>query len=494
MKMKRFFGPDMRSVIQQVRDSQGPDAVILSNRRVEGGIEVVAAIDYDEDAFAQVAQHDASRASQPAPPQEPPSADRRGDRQPTLASLLRKPFADRAASLAAALKMQSASDAGEPAAPITETVGIAPPTRLEPLAPIDRPEPTSPIAPSAARLESIASAQAAAAFVGTAHAQAEQIPVSEPPKSGGLEDRGLAAMRRELQAMRDMLEQQLTQLAWQDTVRRHPLHASALHELMTLGMAPDLARDLVQRLPAQMLDAEDARVRILSLLAQSLPPALTDPLAQGGVVALLGTTGVGKTTTLAKLAARFALSHGTAAVALVSTDGYRIGAHEQLRMFGRLLGVTVHIVTEPAELGATLSALADVPLVLIDSAGMGPRDGRMADQYALFTQIRQSVASYLVLSASSQPDTLDETVRRFARLKPAGAVITKVDEASNLGGVLSVTLRHRLPVAYLSDGQRVPEDLHRAAIPELLARAVELGRQRREEQAKHVNQAVFAQP
>ncbi len=485
MKMKRFFGPDMRSVIQQVRDSQGPDAVILSNRRVEGGIEVVAAIDYDEDAFAQAAQHDASRASQPAQPQEPPSADRHGDRQPTLASLLRKPFADRAASLAAALKMQSASDAGEPAAPITETLDIAPPARLEPL---------EPIAPSAARLESIASAQAAAAFSGTAHTQAVQIPASELPKSGGFEDRGLAAMRRELQAMRDMLEQQLTQLAWQDTVRCHPLHASALHELMTLGMAPDLARDLVQRLPAQMLDAEDARVRILSLLAQSLPPALTDPLAQGGVIALLGTTGVGKTTTLAKLAARFALSHGTASVALVSTDGYRIGAHEQLRMFGRLLGVTVHIVTEPAELGATLSALADVPLVLIDSAGMGPRDGRMADQYALFTQIRQSIASYLVLSASSQPDTLDETVRRFARLQPAGAVITKVDEASNLGSVLSVTLRHRLPVAYLSDGQRVPEDLHRAAVPELLARAVELGRQRREEQAKHVNQAVFAQP
>jgi len=481
MKMKRFFGPDMRSVIQQVRDSQGPDAVILSNRRVDGGIEVVAAIDYDEDVVVQAAYREEPAFVQPARCEEPVPDDKRDDRQPTLASLLRKPFADRGASLATASKAQASH----------ATI------QLED----SRSGPLHPYAAAAGQARSITEQSVMDEYLQmpespTAAAQvraAEQPRAVESPKAVWSEDPGLSAMRRELQAMRDMLEQQLTQLTWQETVRRHPLHATALHELRTVGIAPDIARGLVQQLPASMLDAEDARVRVLSLLAQNIPSASSDLLDQGGVIALLGTTGVGKTTTLAKLAARFALRRGAASVALVSTDGYRIGAHEQLRMFGRLLGVTVHIVADPLELKRTLQALADVPLVLIDSAGMGPRDGRMTDQYALFTQVRDRVKPYLVLPAPSQLETLEETVRAFANMQLAGAVITKADESTNLGNALSVAIRHRLPVAYLSDGQRVPEDLHRALVPDLLTRAVTLGRRRREEQMNHANEAI-AQP
>lgn len=489
MKMKRFFGPDMRSVIQQVRDSQGPDAVILSNRRVDGGIEVVAAIDYDEDVVVQAAYREGPAYMQPSRREEPVPDDKRDDRQPTLASLLRKPFADRGAASATASKAQVSHDMTQ-----TENVGSSPLHSFAAAASQARITEQSAMDEYAQKPERYRQSEQVHMpelpnVVGQVKV-AEQPRSVEPPKAVWTEDPGVSAMRRELQSMRDMLEQQLTQLTWQETVRRHPLHATALHELMSIGIAPDIARNLVQQLPASMLDAEDARVRVLSLLAQSLPAATSDLLDQGGMIALLGTTGVGKTTTLAKLAARFALRHGASSVALVSTDGYRIGAHEQLRMFGRLLGVTVHIVADPLELMRTLQALADVPLVLIDSAGMSPRDGRMADQYALFTQVRDRVKPYLVLPAPNQLETLEETVRSFANMQLAGAVITKTDESTHLGNALSVAMRHRLPVAYLSDGQRVPEDLHRALVPDLLARAVTLGRRRREEQMNHANEAI----
>jgi flagellar biosynthesis protein FlhF len=194
------------------------------------------------------------------------------------------------------------------------------------------------------------------------------------------------------------------------------------------------------------------------------------------VVALLGPTGVGKTTTVAKLAARFCVRHGARRVALVTTDHYRIGAHEQLRAYAKLLDVPLRVAASAEELRAVLQDLSDRQLVLIDTAGMSQRDLRLSEQFALIRAGQHAIKCYLVLAATTQAAGIAEILRAYAPLEPTACIITKVDEAVSLGGILSRLVQQRLPVAYLSDGQRVPEDLYAARAHQLVSRCVALMR------------------
>ena len=234
-----------------------------------------------------------------------------------------------------------------------------------------------------------------------------------------------------------------------------------------------------------------ARRFALATIARTIQITGDRWLEKGGVVAFAGPAGAGKTTLLAKLAARWVLRHGPRRVALVSADAVRIGAHEQMHMLGRLLGVTTHNVFDVAELPELLYELRSCQFVMIDTAGASPRDPELARRLRLLNQLQASIETALVLPASTQAGAIDEVVQRFALAKPSACVITKVDEAVSLGGVLSALVRHKLPAAYISDGQRVPEDLVAGA----LARAGEprggnrepqrLDRRRRSHAAAH---------
>ncbi|EXI89500.1 MAG: Flagella-associated GTP-binding protein [Candidatus Accumulibacter regalis] len=196
----------------------------------------------------------------------------------------------------------------------------------------------------------------------------------------------------------------------------------------------------------------------------------SDIVDRGGIYALVGPTGVGKTTTTAKLAARCVLRHGARKLALVTTDGYRIGAHEQLRIYGRILGVSVHLARDAADLRATLQDLQHTHMVLIDTMGMSQRDRLVSEQVAMFGD--NDVKSLLLLSATSRGDTLDDVIRAYNGLQNlAGCILTKVDEAASLASSLDVIIRHRLRLYYVSNGQRVPEDLHLPNRPYLVHRA-----------------------
>jgi flagellar biosynthesis protein FlhF len=249
-----------------------------------------------------------------------------------------------------------------------------------------------------------------------------------------------------------------------------------LRRLSGLGLTAGLCRSLAEQVgPAA--DEDQAWRRALGLLAHRLPVTDDDILNTGGVVALVGSTGVGKTTTVAKLAARYALRHGQRSVALVTTDCYRIGAHEQLFTYGRILGVPVQAVASHDELQTTLASHADKRLVLIDTAGMSQRDVRLAEQFATLRDSGFPLHTYLVMTATTQASVLEEAVRAFGAAALSGCILTKLDEAANLGGVLSVVAKHQLPLAYVGDGQRVPEDLHPARAHNLVNRAVSLMQQ-----------------
>ncbi|WP_354685715.1 flagellar biosynthesis protein FlhF [Cupriavidus necator] len=308
-------------------------------------------------------------------------------------------------------------------------------------------------------------------------------PVYVPP-APAVEPAAIGDLRGELQSMRAMLERQLAGIGPAAAAAGHgvaasdPLRESLFEWMVGAGFSGQLARTLLARLPVGY-DRPAAMGWIRAELASKLPVLGNEDslFAQGGVLALVGPTGVGKTTTTAKLAARFVLRHGADKLALLTTDSFRIGAHEQLRIYGDILGVPVHAVKDAADLRFALAAMKDKHLVIIDTVGMSQRDRSLSEQIAMLAGVPAPVQRVLLLNGASHGDTLNEVVHAYRHdAAPEsggidGCIISKLDEATHLGSVLDVVIRHRLPVFYASTGQRVPEHLELANSTALVERA-----------------------
>ena len=279
-------------------------------------------------------------------------------------------------------------------------------------------------------------------------------------------------LSEELRTLRRMLETQVAQLAWNDLSRRSPLAMEVLRELAEMGFTQDIAARVVDRLPSD-LDLAHARRLAIARLADEITVTGDRWLDYGGVLGLVGATGVGKSATVAKLAARWVLRHGAHSIALISTDALRFGAHQQLLRLGRLLGISAYVVDSIAQLPDLLGGLADRKLLLVDTAGMSQRDTRWPGMLAELNAC-QRMEIVLTLAANAQAGSIEETVARCAAARPVSCVLTKLDEATSLGGTLSSLIRTGLPASYLSDGQRIPEDLRPARSFDLVALAVSL--------------------
>ena len=281
-----------------------------------------------------------------------------------------------------------------------------------------------------------------------------------------------ARLMSELTGIRGMIERQLAGFAWGETRRQAPARAAMLGELLEAGFSAAIARKLVEAVleDADRIEAREAVGAALDRLMRACASD-EDLLDRGGVYALVGPTGVGKTTTTAKLAARCVVRHGAGRLALITTDGYRIGAQEQLRIYGRILGVPVFSVRDAADLRQTLAGLRNKHMVLIDTMGMSQRDRMVAEQAAMLSGAGD-VRRLLLLNATARGDTLDDVVRAYAGDDLAGCIFTKVDEAASLAPALDVAVRHELDIRYLTNGQRVPEDLHLPNRAYLLHRAL----------------------
>jgi flagellar biosynthesis protein FlhF len=231
--------------------------------------------------------------------------------------------------------------------------------------------------------------------------------------------------------------------------------------MLSVGFSPLLSRQLLDKMPTGY-DLEKSLRWLKAALMHNLHVVMAgdDIVERGGVYALTGPTGVGKTTTVAKLAARCTLKHGPASLALITTDTYRIGAHEQLRIYGKILGVPVYVIKDEADLQLTLSDLQNKHLILIDTVGMSQRDRRLSEQVALLSGAGRSIKRLLLLSANGQGSTLEDVVRSYKKDDMDGCILTKIDEAISIGPALDVVIRHKLMLHYVANGQRVPEDLH----------------------------------
>lgn len=263
----------------------------------------------------------------------------------------------------------------------------------------------------------------------------------------------------EIRRMRSLLQNELASLSINEMQRRNPVAIALLRELMVAGFSPQIARALTAKLPVgEAMDI--ARRRIAGAIEQKLSLAPADDMVEhGGVFALVGPTGVGKTTTAAKLAARAVVRYGAADVAMLTTDSFRIAGQDQLRIYGKILGVPVHAIKDAGHLAQVLAELKGRRLILIDTMGMSQRDRQVAEQATLLNSAA-GIKRVLLLNATASAPTLDEVVTAYVAPGHEGCIITKIDEAASLGPALDICLRYHLALHYVTNGQRVPEDVH----------------------------------
>ncbi|SDI05617.1 flagellar biosynthesis protein FlhF [Propionivibrio dicarboxylicus] len=397
MNVRKFIAATARDALRKVKEMLGPDAIILSNRAIPGGVEIMAVAAGEMDTILP-----------------PPVVESRLDDDYTV-------------------HLSAERLAAPTPAPVQRRVEVAPP----PLSPRPAPQIERPSRPA------------------MNHEPAEVI---------------TADMMEEIRSLRRIVEQHLAGAAWGESARSEPVKTEVLRQMLDAGFSPSLARELLNALPGDLSVAKAiAWVKQAADRALVTLPAEADIVDRGGIYALVGPTGVGKTTTTAKLAARCVLRHGAGKVALITTDGYRIGAYEQLRIYGRILGVSVYLVKDAQELKQTLVDLQHKHMVLIDTMGMSQRDSMVGEQVAMFGA--NNVKRLLLLAATGRGDTLDDVVRAYGGPDLAGCILSKIDEAAGLAASLDTVIRNKLTLHYVSNGQRVPEDLHLPNRTYLLHRA-----------------------
>lgn len=284
----------------------------------------------------------------------------------------------------------------------------------------------------------------------------------------------IAGMADELKAVRALLENQLSGLAWGTEQQNDPDKIALIKRLLQLGIGWNLSQTLVEKVNSHNPQAWS---EILFAIENAIPVEERDFIERGGIVALVGPTGVGKTTTIAKIASRFVMRNSPSQLALITTDCYKIGAQAQLKTFADLINVPVHVASTQGELYALLTSLGSKKLILIDTAGMSQRDLQLSQQLTSGHEGATTVRNYLVMSAATQLNVMSDIVNSFGQIVLKGCILTKVDEALQLGNVLTLLIEQKLPIIYLSNGQRVPEDLEIVRTRELIDRAIVLGHQ-----------------
>ena len=507
MNIQRFHATTAREALAKARMAFGEGTLILSNRPTATGVEVLAtgedalnALDESSISMTDLADDAAAYAAEPlvrSAPAVAPSArnlvqedteslamstlsfqdyvrermlrrrheELHGSAQPAEAAAVaaaapaaaaRQPRpAPNAMDFAAAPQLQSPPPASTPA----QVAAPAPVARYNPLRPAlaEAPAYDLPMAAQAAAPFSAAPQHASMAAPTQQRSAVPGIAATATPQQG---------LMNELQSVKALIEERFNTLSWLGQARQNPIQSNLMLKLIRAGYSPTLARTVLERMP-ESLDAGESVRWLMDVLERNLKTSAMPLHEEGGIYALVGSTGVGKTTTTAKLAAICARAHGPGSVGLITLDTYRIGAHEQLRSYGRMLGIVAHLAHDQAALQDLLGLLGGKKMVLIDTSGVAPRDPRKRDMLDVLNL--PHVRRLVVLNASSHGDTLDDTLSAFKTEGEQQAILSKVDEAVKLGPAIDALVRHHMVLRGVTNGQRVPEDWEEADAHKLVS-------------------------
>lgn len=400
MKIKKYFATDMRQALEMAREEHGPDIVILSNRKVLGGVELIAAEDYDEAVY--------NESTKPRQTNEKNTQDTASDELKQTA----KPF------------------------------------------------------------------------------NPDSLAVNDSATDIWTRESTIDQMRDEIKSLRTMLQQQMSGLAWGAIGRQHPLWANLIRQLVNLDLTPKLARELVEEIPEDY-QFDQAWRTVLALLTYKIPQYDDRILTGGNAILFLGPSGSGKTTTIAKMATRYALQYGAENIMLATTDIYRVGAREQLRSYARILGIPIRTINNKEEYQALLDLTANDKLILIDTAGLSINDIKCQEQFELLTSTDTHTLKCLVMSTTEHFRGLSHLIDSYQAMDLDFCIPTKLDEATSLGGLLSVVIEKSLAIASICDGQKVPEDMHKLKPYELVSRVVNrANRNQHKFDEEHLEQSI----
>lgn len=469
MNIKRFFANNSRDALALVRKALGPDAVILANRSVNGGNEIMALASDDMDALAnssaphleevtvskakpalpspELAFHGMNDMAEPYHHKATPAKARHLAHDETLDAPSLQFSDDETESLLQYINKQQTK---QPSKQMKRA--SAPATMMADSSAYDTREIPSMMGESR---------RAAKPSKPQANAKSAESLAKVNNTTTPMSQAELSKLMNEMRTMRGAIESQLSELVWENTQRRDPNTSAMLRLLLASGFAPALSRKIVESMPNHQSEA-DAQKWIENILIRNIR-AVEDEnelFDQGGIFAVIGPTGVGKTTTLAKMAARYVMKHGSHNLGLITTDAYRIGGYEQLRIYGKILGVMVHSVKDEADLKIALNELKGKHTILIDTVGVNQRDSMVATQLAMLSG--NHIKRLLCLNATCTTETLTDVVNIYKGKGLAGCIMTKLDEAATIGSTLDVIIREKLRLYYVTNGQRVPEDIHMA--------------------------------
>jgi flagellar biosynthesis protein FlhF len=496
LKIKRFVAKDMRSALTQIKDELGADAVIMSNKRVPEGVELMAAVDNNVEikaaqpvmqnspennstaqatnSFDRSIDNDVVNIRQNNPltsPNVSQNSTAEDTRLPSdsLAALLSRQVQQAPANIGQGINQAQHDKIVQAAAKLNNPSNSAP---------VSTPTASSNIEQQfksfTDRLEQNSQdqgdEQSSDSYQQPVMNQAQSLVTDGlPPQNVNNAD--LEKMKHEMSSIRELLEHQISGLMWQDMAQKDPARAMLVNRLMSLGMSEQVSDQIAGYIPAQKND-QDTWLLAKKFISQQINTTNNDIIHRGGVVSLVGPTGVGKTTTVAKLAARFAQIHGADQVVMISTDNYRIAGFEQLATYGRIIGCDVKLASDAKTLDTLLQQFSKKKLILIDTAGMGQRDMRLAKHLTtLVSNARVRIRNYLVLAANTQQRVMQENVDRFKKVPLAGCIYTKLDESLSIGEIISTSIQNGLAIGYLTDGQRVPEDIKVANAEKLVTLA-----------------------
>jgi flagellar biosynthesis protein FlhF len=448
--VKRFTARTSRDALKLVRQAFGDDAVVLSTRpAADGGVEVLAMPADGVKSLEQVAvSAPVVRAVEPKsqkPDVPAPASDVERDVEQLAMSTLS--FQDYVRERMLKRRQAQRDLAASPETP------AAVPTLADPVTPTP----------------AVSKRDTARAFQAPTLAETAVAAAATPAADSARREQ---AMMAELRAMKSLIEDRFGALAFMEKLQTSPRRATLTQRLLDAGFSPALIRKLAEGLPAKAASADHDLAWASNVLEQNLFAAEQEAALEdaGGVFALIGATGVGKTTSTAKIAAAFATKHGSGNLGLITLDAYRVGAQEQLRTYGRILGVPVHTAHDRASLEDLLDLLSGKKMVLIDTAGIGQRDARTRELLEMLAH--RSIQKLLVLNASAQGETIEDVLISYHAAACRGVVLSKIDESVKLAPALDAIIRHKMRVVGVANGQRVPEDWHRLSAQALVQRAL----------------------